>query len=96
MKVAVFGLEGFTFGKKNVSDERLARLQEVSNSKKITTIQIEFVPIEDIKDAEILLSKEDQKTDLILSDLEYIQDRLVKEIPQQEKELFSKAKEILE
>jgi len=96
MKVAVFGLEGFTFGKKNVSDERLTRLQEISNSKKSTAVQIEFVPIEDIKDAEVLFSKEEQKADLILSDLDYIQDRLSKEIPAEEKNLFLRAKEILE
>lgn len=96
MKVAVFGLESFPLGKKNVPDERLSRLAEISKSKKETPIQIEFVPIENIKDAEVLLSKDEKKTDLILSDLEYVQDRLTKEIPEQEKTLFSKAKEILE
>jgi len=96
MKVAVFGLEGFSFGKENVEDERLDHLQEVSNSKKITPVQIEFVPIENIKDAEVVLTLEDKKTDLILSDLDYVQDRLIKEIPPEEKTLFSKAKEILE
>jgi hypothetical protein len=96
MKVAVFGLEGFSFGKKNVEDERLDRLQEIFNSKKITPVQIEFVPIENVKDTEVLLVEEDKKTDVILSDLDYIQDRITKEIPPEEKTLFSKAKEILE
>ncbi len=96
MKVAVFDLEGFTFGKKNVADERLPRLQEIFNSKKITPVQIEFVAIENVKDAEVILAQEGQKTDLILSDLEYVQDRLTKEIPAEEKTLFSKAKETLE
>jgi ribosome-binding ATPase YchF (GTP1/OBG family) len=96
MKVAVFDLEGFSYGKENVEDERLDRLQEISNSKKITPVQIEFIPIENIKDAEVVLTREDKKTDLILSDLDYVQDRLTKEIPAEEKTLFSKAEEILE
>ncbi|MDD5618664.1 MAG: DUF933 domain-containing protein [Candidatus Omnitrophica bacterium] len=96
MKIAVFSLEGFTFGKKNVADDRLPRLQEIFSSKKITPVQIEFVPMENIKDSEVVLAKEDQKTDLILSDLEYVQERLAKEIPPDEKTLFSKAKEVLE
>jgi ribosome-binding ATPase YchF (GTP1/OBG family) len=96
MKVAVFNLEGFSLGKEDVDDERLDPLREIFNSKKITPVQIEFVAIENIKDAEVLLSLECQKTDLILSDLDYVQDRLTKEIPAEEKTLFSKAKEILE
>lgn len=96
MKVAVLGLENFPLGKKNIPDERLPRLSEISKSKKETPIQIEFVDMENIKDAEVLFSKDEKKTDLILSDLEYVQERLSKEIPEQEKTLFSKAKEILE
>lgn len=96
MKVAVFGLEDFPLGKKSLSDKRLPRLKEIFKSKKATPLQIEFVPIEEVKDAEVVLSKEDKKTDLILSDLEYVQDRLTKEIPAEEKALFNKAKEILE
>ncbi|MBL7130186.1 MAG: DUF933 domain-containing protein [Candidatus Omnitrophica bacterium] len=96
MKVAVFGLEEFPLGKKNLSDGRLSRLKEIFKSKKSTPIQIDFIPIENIKDAEVVFSKEDKKVDLILLDLEYAQDRLTKDIPQEEKVLFSKAKEILE
>ena len=96
MKVAVFGLEDFPLGKKSLSDERLPRLKEIFKSKKATPLQIEFIPIEEVKDAEVVLSKEEKKTDLILSDLEYVQDRLTKEIPAEEKNLFNKVKEILE
>ncbi|MFC1646515.1 DUF933 domain-containing protein [Candidatus Omnitrophota bacterium] len=96
MKVAVFGLEDFPLGKKSLSDERLSRLKEIFKSKKSTPLQIEFIPIEDVKDAEVVFSTEDKKTDLILSDLEYVQDRLNRDIPQEEKTLFNKAKDILE
>lgn len=96
MKVAIFGLETFPLGKKSLPDERLPRLKEIFKSKKITPLQIEFVPIEDVKDSEIVFSKEDKKMDLVLMDLEYVQDRLTKNIPQEEKNLFSKAREVLE
>ncbi|MDD5005017.1 MAG: DUF933 domain-containing protein [Candidatus Omnitrophica bacterium] len=96
MKAAIYGLDNFPVGKKNVPDERLDRLEEMFQSKKVTSVQIEFISVEDVKDAEVVFSKEDKKTDLVLSDLEYVQDRLTKDIPDAEKTLFSKAKEILE
>jgi len=96
MKVAVFSLEGFSLGKKSFVDERLSRLKEIFKSKKAIPLQIDFVPVEEVKDAEVVISAEDKKTDLILTDIEYIQDRLTKEIPQEEKTLFAKASEILE
>lgn len=96
MKVVTFGLENFALGKKSLSDERLARLEEIFKSKKTSPLQIEFVPIEDIKDAEVIFSAQDKKMDLVLTDLDYVQERLTKDIPPQEKELFIKAKDILE
>jgi hypothetical protein len=96
MKVAVFGLEGFPLGKKSFADEKLDSLVEIFKSKKATPLQIEFVPIEEVKDAEVVLSREDKKTDLVLTDLEYVQDRLAKEISPEEKSLFTKADSILE
>jgi ribosome-binding ATPase YchF (GTP1/OBG family) len=96
MKTAVFGLESFKLGKEGVPDDRLTRLTEMFKSKKETPVQVEFISSQNIKDAEVILSQEDKKADLILSDLEYAQDRLTKEIPQSEKELFLKAQQILE
>ena len=96
MKTTIFGLENIPLGKKNILDERLKKLEEMFTSKKVTFLQIEFILIENIKDAEVVISGKEKKSDLILSDLEYVEDRLTKEISPQEKELFSKAKEILE
>ena len=96
MKVAVFSLDDFPLGKKSFSDDRLEELQEIFKSKKITSLQIEFISIDHIKDAEVVVTSQDKKVDLILSDLEYVQDRLTKEIPPQEKELFEKSKSLLE
>jgi len=96
MKVAVFGLDTVSLGKESLSDERLTRLQEIFNSKKNTPIQIELVDVGQIKDAEALLSVEVKKLDLILSDLDYVQERLTKDLPLEEKDLFLKCKEALE
>jgi len=96
MKVAVFGLDDFPLGKHSLSDERLDFLEGLFESKKVTTLPIEFVSIQEIKDAEVVVSREDKKEDLVLSDLEYVQDRLAKETSAQDKELFSKAKDVLE
>jgi len=96
MKVAVFGAEDFPFGKKSFYDERLDDLQEIFHSKKTTPLQIEFVPFKELKDAEALVGPAAKKDDLILADLEYVYDRLDKELPPQEKELFEKLKTLLE
>lgn len=96
MKVAIFDLEDFVFGKKNFFDPRLDELQELFKAKKTTPLQIEFISIDEIKDAEVVVSGEDKKLDLVLSDLEYVDDRLTKEIPPHEKELFEKSKSMLE
>ena len=96
MKIALFGLENIELGKESLPDERLNNLQEIFKSKKNTPIQVELIPIEQIKDAEALLSLEEKKLDLILSDLDYVQERLSKDIPEEEKVLFKKCKEALE
>lgn len=96
MKVAVFGIDDFEFGKSDFFDERLEELQEIVSAKKIVPLQIEFVPPTQIKDADVVVTTNDKKSDLILTDLEYVEERLTKELPTQEKDLFARAKALLE
>ncbi|MFC1752693.1 DUF933 domain-containing protein [Thermoproteota archaeon] len=96
MKVAVFGLENFDIGKYSLDDERLDGLEAVFKPKKTTTIQIDFVAMDEIKDAEVVLTSEEKRADLIITDLDYVSERLAKEIPDQEKALFTRMKETLE
>jgi len=96
MKAAVFNLDNIKLGKEELADERLVRLQEIFNSKKITPIQIELVNMDQIKDSEVILSIEAKKIDLIISDLDYVAERLTKELTEEERILFLKCKEILE
>lgn len=96
MKVAVVGIQDFAFGKTNLEDERLDKLQEIFKARKVTLIQIEFVPVDAIKDAEAVVTNSDGKLELILSDLDYVQTRLSTTLALEEQQLFSKAKEILE
>jgi len=96
VKIATFGLENIDLGKESLPDQRLDQLQEIFKSKKNTPLQIELISIEQIKDAEALLSVEDKKLDLVLSDLDYVQERLSKDLPEEERALFTKCKEALE
>lgn len=93
MKIAVFGLD-FPLGKKNLSDERLDKLNQLFHPPKVTSVQVEFQDSSRLKDAEAILCDNKSKLDLILMDLETIEG----EIPQDgsDKELLLRIKEALE
>ena len=92
MKIAVVGID-FPLGKKNLSDDRLDKLKDLFHSPKVTFIQIEFQDSTHTKDVDGILCEKCAKLELILQDLEIVESRLNDE---QNKDLFSRAKEALE
>lgn len=88
MRVAVYGIEDFAIGKKIVPDERLDIIKKLMrlNSSKLVYAQMEFVDESRLKDAQMIVCLNSKKDDLILKDLEYIEDRLSREIEEIEKE----------
>jgi ribosome-binding ATPase YchF (GTP1/OBG family) len=96
MKIAVIGLENFPLGKKKLPDERLERLKEILHPPKLTYIEIEFTGEDKLKDADGILCEEGSKLNLIISDLEVIENRLLKLEKCPEYDLFLRCKENLE
>lgn len=96
IKVAVIGVENFSLGKKSLPDERLERLKEILHPPKTTYIEIEFIGEDKLKSADGILCEENSKLELIVSDLEIAEDRLLKLEEGYEHDLFSRCKENLE
>lgn len=92
MKIAVVGLD-LPLGKKNLTDDRLDKLKDIFHSPKVTFIQIEFVDPTHIKDSDGILCEAEAKLDLIISDLEIVENRLL-DVPNNN--LFLRCKESLE
>ena len=95
MKIVIYGIEDFTIGKKLVADERLDKLKELIHSPKIIYSQIEFVDETHLKNAQAVTCLETRKDELIVMDLEYIEQRLIKATDEEEKELLSFCQEQL-
>lgn len=96
MKIALYSLDGFNRGKQNIRDERLDQVDKITRSKKKTYIQAELVGQEELSDADVVLAAKDSRADLILSDLEFVENRLSKAEAALEKALLNKFKDSLE
>jgi len=72
-------------------------LQKMFNSAKKVYIQAELIiENEKLKEADGLLSAQDAKADFILSDLEFVENRLERAQDEAEKKLLSRFKEVLD
>jgi ribosome-binding ATPase YchF (GTP1/OBG family) len=96
VKIAALGLEGFPQGKVKVPDERIKKLEQMFHPPKTTYLQLEFLGEEELPKAEGILAQESKRLDLIIQDLEYIEQRLNKEIPQAQRKLLLKCKQALD
>lgn len=96
MKVCVFGIPDFPFGKKILPDDRLDKLRELYRSQKVTPISVEFVTEKDLKTADAIICPSDKKLDLIILDMEIVEHKLQKEPPAEEKILLGRAQRFLE
>ena len=96
MKISLFSIADIALGKHNVQDPRLNQIYSLTNSKKTTYVQVEFVGEDAALDADIILVSTDSKADLILKDLEFVETRLSRSAEESEKALLNKLKSILE
>lgn len=96
MKISVFSIPEVSLGKQNVKDSRLDEIDEISKAKKKTYIQVELVAQEAAPDADAILVLKENKTDLILGDLEFVETRLSRTEQESEKALLGKIKGTLE
>jgi len=96
MKVCVFGIGNFPFGKKALPDERLKKIAELYRAQKITQIQVEFTTEKDIKTSDAIIVLEENKLDLIILDMEVVESKLEKQPPEQEAAILKRAQALLE
>lgn len=97
MKIGIIGIEGLSSGKANLPDERVDALQKMFNSAKKVYIQAEIITEnEKLKEADGLLGPESAKLDFIVSDLEFVENRLERSQDENEKKLFNRFKDTLD
>lgn len=96
MKVSVFGIPDFPFGKKILPDPRLDTLKELYRSQKTTPISVEFVTEKDLKTADAIVCPSEKKLDLIILDMEIVEGKLQRDTAAQEKALLGRAQGCLE
>lgn len=96
MKISIFSIPEISLGKKNIKDDRIDRLADIVKAKKKTYIQIELVSQDASIDADAILVLKDDRADLILKDLEFVETRLGRVTEEPEKILLNKLKALLE
>jgi len=96
VKICAFALNEATLGKHNVKDIKLDQADKLVKAKKKTYPQVELIAEDLAIDADVIILPGDAKMDLILKDLEFMETRLAKTPPEQEKIVLSKMKAALE
>jgi len=96
MKIASMSIPELNPGKHNIKDSRLDEVDAITKAKKKTYIQVEVVGEDAAVDCDVILVNKDNRTDLILRDLDFVETRLSRSEDEAEKALLNKIKDILE
>jgi hypothetical protein len=96
VKIGLFSLPEITPGKQNIKDERLDQVDKITKSKKKVYIQVDLCGEDAVLDADVVLAAKEARMDMILSDLEFVENRLAKVTEEPEKILLNKFKNLLE
>ena len=96
MKICAFAISEIVLGKHNVKDLKLDQADKLVKAKKKTYPQIELIAEDLALDADVIILPQEAKMDLILKDLEFMETRLAKNPPEQERIVLDKMKVILE
>ncbi|MFA5039431.1 MAG: DUF933 domain-containing protein [Candidatus Omnitrophota bacterium] len=96
MKICVFGVPDFPFGKKTLPEPRLKKIEELYKAQKTTFISVEFVTEKDIKVADAIVCPQDKRLDLLILDMEIIEHKMERQPEAQEKALLERCQALLE
>ena len=96
MKIALFGITDIKLGKHNLKDPRLDQADKLAEADKKTHAQADVVGEEDLLDADAILALDENKPDLILKDLEFVETRLGREPQPAERTVLEKMRTLLE
>jgi len=96
MKIALFGITEIKIGKHNLKDPRLDQADKLIEADKKTHAQVEVIAEEGLLEADSILALEENKADLILKDLEFVETRLGRDPQPAERASLEKIKMLLE
>lgn len=96
MKISVIAVPELAPGKKNVKDSRLDQADKLVAAKKKTYVQVELVGEDGAMEADAIVVAKDNKMDLILQDLEFVETRIARSASDEEKAVLTKMKQALE
>jgi len=96
MKIALFGTSEVKLGKHNLKDPRLEQANKLVEADKKTNAQIDVVGEDGLLEADGILAFEEQKADLLLKDLEFVETRLSRDPQPAERTALEKIKVLLE
>src|SRR5882724_1974091 len=96
MKIALFGISEIKLGKHNLKDPRLDQADKLVEADKKTYAQIDVIGEDQLLDADAILALTDNKADLILRDLEFVETRLGRDAQPAERAALEKIRTLLE
>lgn len=96
MKLALFGISELKLGRHNLKDPRLDQADKLVEADKKAHAQIEVIGEDSLLDADAILALQDNKADLILKDLEFVETRLGRDPQAAERAALEKIKALLE
>jgi len=96
MKIALFGITDIKLGKHNLKDPRLDQADKLVEADKKTHAQADVIGEDEMLDADAILALQENKADLILKDLEFVETRLGRDPQPAERTVLEKIKSLLE
>jgi ribosome-binding ATPase YchF (GTP1/OBG family) len=96
MKIALFGITEIKLGKHNLKDPRLDQTDKLIEADKKTHAQVDVIAEDGLLEADSILALDDNKADLILKDLEFVETRLGRDPQPAERAVLEKIKTLLE
>jgi hypothetical protein len=96
MKIALFGTTDVKLGKHNLKDLRLDQAHKLVEADKKTNAQVDVVGEDGLLDADGILASHEQKADLLLKDLEFVETRLGRDPQPAERAALEKIMALLE
>jgi hypothetical protein len=96
MKIALFGMADLKLGKHNLKDPRLDQTHQLVEADKKAQAQVDVIGEDQLLEADAILAPEQQKADLILKDLEFVETRLGRDPQPAERATLEKLKGLLE
>jgi ribosome-binding ATPase len=96
MKIALFGFTEIKLGKHNLKDPRLDQADKLVEADKKTYAQVDVIGEDQLLDADAILALDENKADLILKDLEFVETRLGRDPLPDERAALQKINAFLE